>query len=232
MFDFSAEPSEEIPLISLDEVKQVLESGRGGFPYLCDLFGMSLNTKDAIDDYSHAGRIQIETLPFDQQQEHPDIDGTMRSTGNEYGPNNAQRQINNRGPLCRITQSAAEGGLHTFLEFSTGNIFTVVLKILNPYTEDIGMIALWERELTSGMLRFGAITSIGRGRVEVLNDSTYEFYVLPQSTELSKFPKMISVASHNDILSDIWNSFKIDWNAETKTVYLNSLQNAVKKTEN
>ena len=156
----------------------------------------------------------------------------MKSAGNEYGPNNALRQITNRGPLCRITQSAAEGGLHTFLEFSTGNIFTVVLKILNPYREDIGLLALWERELVAGMIRFGAITSIGRGRVKVQDDSTHEFYTLSQSIELSKYPGLTLVTSYNDELSDLWNYYQIDWNQETKNVYLNSLQNALKIKEN
>ncbi len=115
--------------------------------------------------------MKIEIEPFNSiGNEKPVMDGEFRSNGNQYGPDNAKLHIKTRNPLDRVTQSAKEGGLHSFLEFSPGQELNVTISIRDPQPFDYKLLECWEKEIEEGMIRFGGLTGIGRGRVSFINN--------------------------------------------------------------
>ena len=131
------------------------------------LFGsaVQLSYADLAKDYSRAGSLRIKVEPFEGIHARPDMDGTW-NTANEYGPNNARRHIKPRNPLDRVTQAAVETGLHNFLEFSKGQSFKVTFTIRNAVEKgDESLLNWWKDEINEGMIRFGGVTGIGRGRM-------------------------------------------------------------------
>ncbi|MBI4687717.1 MAG: hypothetical protein HY756_08030 [Nitrospirae bacterium] len=134
------------------------------------LFGFVVKTCDKkLDEkYTCAGRLIIEVSPLVGNYPQPDVDGTWNNNinnPNNYGPTNAKRHIKTRNPLDRITNAAKEKGLHSGLEFSKGQSFTVRLTVENPTDFDRELIDWWCNEINTGMIRFGGLSSIGRGRV-------------------------------------------------------------------
>ena len=136
---------------------------------ILSLFGFAINTADRElnKKYTSAGRLGIEVEPFNGNHPLPDVHGTWNNAGNDYGPSNAGRHIKTRNPLDRTTNSAKEGGLHSGLEFSKGQSFNVTLIVENPTDFDRRLIDYWCSEINNGIIRFGALSSIGRGRVKV-----------------------------------------------------------------
>lgn len=136
---------------------------------ILSLFGFVVNTENkTIDEkYTCAGRLTIDVSPFKGNYLIPEVDGTWSSSGNIYGPTNAKRHIKTRNPLDRITNAAKETGLHSGLEFSKGQTITVTLTIEKPTDFDKQLIDCWCNEINNGMIRFGGLTSIGRGRVKM-----------------------------------------------------------------
>ena len=154
---------------------------------ILSLFGFVVKTRDkSLDEkFTCAGRLTIDVSPFAGNQTNPDVDGTWLSdvnNPNDYGPTNVNRHIKTRNPLDRITNAARETGLHSGLEFSKGQAFTVTLIVVAPkkkkdsgqagMTEDREqnefdkrLIDWWCNEINTGMIRFGGLSSIGRGRV-------------------------------------------------------------------
>ena len=147
-------------------VRQALKERSLGYQLVASLFGLALDTREEGAQLANAGRMQVETGRFDEAAVHPiAANGTV--VQGKVGPANARRQMAVRSPVDRLTHATKEGGLHHFLEFSRGQTFTVDLSILNPQGSDVGLISLWVRELNEGLLRIGALASIGRGRVAV-----------------------------------------------------------------
>ncbi|GEM_PF-1094985 len=136
---------------------------------ILSLFGFAINTVDRElnKKYTCAGRLNIEADPFNGNHPLPDVHGTWNNAGNDYGPSNAGRHIKTRNPLDRITNSAKEGGLHSGLEFSKGQSFNVTLTVENLTDFDRRLIDYWCSEINNGMIRFGALSSVGRGRVRL-----------------------------------------------------------------
>ena len=132
---------------------------------IASLFGQALDTRAEVE-LSNAGRLRIETDPFEDAQAQPIfVNGDPTSV--QSGPANVQRQLTVRNPLDRVSHASRDGGLHHFLEFRRGASFGLRLTVLNPSGYDIGLVTLWRRELEAGMLRLGALCSIGRGRVSI-----------------------------------------------------------------
>ncbi len=150
-----------------------LQASRG-WQWMKNLFGMAADEsrQDAVR-HSQSGRLRIETRLNGGRDESPEafkkhlIHGTWAAGACKPGSRLGKMIITPRSPLCRITQAAKQGGLHYFMELDKGNTIDVTLRILNPDPEDIGMLAFWEQEIQSGMLRFGGLTAIGRGRMNL-----------------------------------------------------------------
>lgn len=134
------------------------------------LFGFTVSTGDEKLDkeYNKAGRLTVKTEPFNETALRPYVDGeNWKANNNDYGPAYAKRHVKPRNPLDRITNAAKKGGLHNFLEFSKGQTFKTAIIVKNATDFDNDLIEWWEKEINKGMLRFGALSSIGRGRVSV-----------------------------------------------------------------
>ena len=113
--------------------------------------------------------------------------------------------------------SSKEGGLHHFLEFCKGETFSVTIRVLNPMASDLGIISVWRREINDGMLRFGALASMGRGRVRVDDDlnangkTSYQLWINPGApaiTGLEHFQKAAS-ANADEALAGLWDAYTL-----------------------
>jgi len=164
---------------NIHKIEEALESNPG-LELALDCFGMAVEEPDRVEgNISQAGRMKVEALPLEIESEKPWVQGNdWKPEESRFGPQNVCRHISVRGPVDRITHAAKEGGLHYFLEFSPNQTFDVVLRVVNPEPVHLGLIALWEREIDTGILRVGGLTSIGRGRLRVEN-SQHDLFAFP-----------------------------------------------------
>ena len=195
---------------NIHKIKEALESNPG-LELALDFFGMAVEEPDRIEDsISQAGRIKVEVLPLEKESEKPWVQGNdWKPEESRFGPQNVCRHISVRGPVDRITHAAREGGLHYFLEFSPNQTFDVVLRVVNPEPVHLGLIALWEREIDTGILRVGGLTSIGRGRLRVENNQ-HDLFALPGykgSWELESASDQ--QIRPDDILMQLWKTYPI-----------------------
>ena len=201
-----ANDEEEGTLQYLSDIREALADRRNGYEVVASLFGLSADTRDETMP-SNAGRLRVETERF-RGVDVTTIDAggaTMQAT---EGPQNAHQQMRVRNPLDRMTHSSKDGGLHHFLEICRGETFTVRMSILNPQDWDIGLLGLWGRELDDGMLRFGALSSIGRGRVSIA-EQNYTLWRRPNApalTGLVHFERQ-EAAQDGDALSGIFQAY-------------------------
>jgi CRISPR/Cas system CSM-associated protein Csm3 (group 7 of RAMP superfamily) len=70
-----------------------------------------------------------------------------------------------RSPIDRITQAVYSTGPHSVLEISSGAEFYIQIQIENPSEMDMKLVNGLIGDMDLGMLRFGGLTSNGRGRV-------------------------------------------------------------------
>ncbi len=165
----------------LAALDRALDAGYRSYDLLFSLFGQVADsrTEDRRLE-ANAGRLRVYVEPFaGANLRGVDSSGAIMTVTD--GPDNVQRHMAVRGPLDRVTQAAREGGLHHFLEFSKGTSFRVTLRISNPTAVDLGLISLWRREMNEGLLRLGALASIGRGRVSI-QEEAYHLWLGPRSS--------------------------------------------------
>jgi hypothetical protein len=145
---------------------------------ILNLFGFAIEgaKKEISEKYTRSGRLTIRVGCFDFDQAMPSVDGAdwNLSATNDFGPNNVARHIKPRNPLDRITHAAKEGGLHNFLEFSKGQKLhlTIEVRKSDKAEQDLfdqKLLKRWESEINSGVIRFGGLTGIGRGRAKVIS---------------------------------------------------------------
>jgi len=199
----------------INNLRQKLEGQRNAYELIGSLFGLAFESLAHADDAGNAGRLQIETERFANTTARPiSINGTV-SQG-LAGPNNARRQMTVRNPLDRVSHASKKnGGLHHFLEFCQGETFAVNLTILNPRDCDLGLLSLWKREMEYGLLRLGALSNIGRGRVSfVKKEESYTLWERPGASvldNLEHFNKDEDLPENikNDILVGFWQSYHL-----------------------
>lgn len=198
------------------DVKHVIgeiENDHNGYALIAHLFGFSIKNEGSSENWGHKGRIEFQTGPFSKDIVKPKIVGDYDESGTVFGPKNSTRQIKQRGPVDRITHGAKEGGLHTFLEFATGQSFDVIMRIINPKPKDVGLLALWKREINDGMIRFGAVSSIGRGKVTIMPAKEEYYLYAPQSSAemLKGFQISTSKPTENDdVMGSIWQCYSLN----------------------
>lgn len=200
------DPEEKKQKAYLKIVQEALDDPTSGYGLMANLFGLAFETRKAAKEMAHAGRLRVQTEKFANAQARPiAINGVLEE--GMVGPRNANRQMTVRNPLDRMTHASKEGGLHHFLEFCAGETFLVRLNILNPKAQDLGLFSLWARELNEGMLRFGALASIGRGRVAIAEQS----YRLWQRANLSPLADFTPVSNEtsNDVLAGLWREYEL-----------------------
>lgn len=204
-------PKEDIDAMTIHKtcVRQGLAQRDTGCELIASLFGIAADEGEA-DMPSNAGRLHIETERFTGTRLRP-VDVSGVSMASSDGPDNVHREMPVRNPLDRVTHSSRDGGLHRFLEVACGEIFKVHLRIINPLDCDLGLLGLWVRELNEGMLRFGALSSIGRGRME-MRHQIYELWHRANAPTLQGHEllgdEMIGNRP-NDILSGLWKCWAI-----------------------
>ena len=148
-----------------------------GWKLVQNLFGIAADTDDPeLEKESVAGRLcvrvgNLEKLTPEQFKENL-IHGNFKQGGFNPGSTHGKMAVTTRNPLDRVTKAAKKGGLHSFMELAPGNRFTVVLDIANPKPADIGFAAFWEQAVNTGLLRFGGLTSSGRGRLNILKEGS------------------------------------------------------------
>ncbi|MDD1762122.1 MAG: RAMP superfamily CRISPR-associated protein [Methanothrix sp.] len=180
-----------------------------GCELIASLFGLA--AYDGEENLpSNAGRLHIETERFAGENLRPvDVSGIRMATSD--GPDNVRREMPVRNPLDRMTHASRDAGLHRFLEVASGEKFKVHLRIVNPLDCDIGLLGLWVRELNYGMLRIGALSSIGRGRMEVQKQKygLWRRANAPRLQEQDRFSDETDGNLPNDILSGLWKCHTI-----------------------
>ncbi len=208
---------------SLKQYAKIQKSDRPKLPKhlknICCLFGFVVSTGDkSLDkEFTRVGRLTIDVLPFQENQTKPDVDGLGENIGNIYGPANAKRHIKTRNPLDRITNAAKEGGLHSLLEFSKGQSFKVTLTIGNPEDFDKQLIGWWCNEINAGIIRFGGLCSIGRGRVtaQEVNDVKNKGQTITSLADLGKIVdkaklKPNNIKQHSPMQNQEWYDKKLN----------------------
>ncbi len=202
------DPEEKKQKAYLRKIKAALSDPRSGYRLVTSLFGLAFETREVAKDLAHAGRLRIETEKFAHAHAKPIAINGILADG-EVGPHNANRQMTVRNPLDRMTHASKEGGLHHFLEFCAGENFTAQLSILNPQSSDIGLISLWVREINDGMLRIGALSNLGRGRVAV-TDQSYGLWQRPGAPKLNGFEHFVTAKNNSDdVLAGLWQNYKL-----------------------
>ena len=184
-----------------------------GFRLVWDLFGGVIGGDDkAAGQKLRAGRLSCVTEPLNGKSEKPFVQGQdwHQGAGGSFGPDNAIRHLTVRGPLDRITQAAKSGGLHQFVELSPGQSFKVSFRVANPRPEHLGLFALWQREIDSGMLRMGGLSSIGRGRMTV---ETASYVLAGKKGCLADFEAFQGSETVSDLFSDFWDIRRLFVNA-------------------
>jgi hypothetical protein len=192
-----------------------------GCELIASLFGLAADEGETATP-SNAGRLHIETERFCGTGFRPvDVSGVSMIPAE--GPDNVCREMAVRTPLDRMTHASHDTGLHRFLEVARGEAFKVRLRIINPLDCDLGLLGLWVRELNAGMLRIGALASIGRGRMEV-RQQTYELWRRANAPLLQGYTHLGAEADgnrQNDILAGLWKCYPIAPEALLKfTAYL------------
>jgi len=188
----------------IPRLKSIIESEDAGFSLITNLFGISIDPDDSLD-FAHASCIRFQTRPFSNGDFRPNIAGHL-AENNVYGPDNAAFQIKERSPIDRITQGSKDGGLHTYLEFSPGQSFDVIIDIVNPKKEYLGLISLWEREINDGEILFGALKSNSRGQFKITRKS-HRFFSSSADNNIS----IRSIKSeYADIMNILWETYSLD----------------------
>lgn len=190
--------------------RKLLEEKRDGWYDVLTLFGSAFDVNPQDEHpLTWAGRLrlQVEIL----------IGGgakTIDALGQKFSvePGNMDGHVTVRNPIDRVSMSAKEGGLHFALEMSKGERFKVKMCILNPGGTDGRMLNLWREDLEDGFIRFGGLTSQGRGRVKMIDDD-YRLYVSQTS---SLYPKLLA-GNRADLAADsflkgIWRGVKLERN--------------------
>lgn len=195
--------------IKAELVGRALADPKSGYQVVASLFGQALNT-EGEDNLSLAGRLAVTIKDLSGQVAKPfSFNGITDGSKEFNGPKNARQQVTVRNPLDRVTHASKEGALHQFMEFCKGETFSINLKIANPRPADLGFLSVLYREINAGMLRFGALSSIGRGRVKIEESSKCDLWLA------NYFDKSIFGSIHpnserqSDILSELWEQYEI-----------------------
>lgn len=187
-----------------------LQKRSNGYELIASLFGLAADTQPTRELPSNAGRLGIEADKIlNAHLRAVDVGGSPMHSDN--GPENINRHMTVRNPLDRITHASKKGGLHHFLEFCRGQEFKLRLIIRNPQNSDIGLLYFWRQDIDLGLLRLGALASIGRGRVSI-QEQSYTLWQrpnVPLMTGIEHFqaPSDDNSTEPGEILAGFWSCY-------------------------
>lgn len=194
---------------TMKEALRVAEDTENYWHDILSLFGSAYDLNPGKDtSLTWSGRLQINTIRLNGTQNKLCVGSAPRSS-DAVAPDNIKRHINIRTPMDRVTMAARSGGLHSGLEMSEGETFAIEFRILNPKPLDLKILKLWMRDINAGFLRFGGLTSQGRGRVSISADN-YRLYAV-KNTDL--FAKLRSFGkpdiSKGTLFENLWVGVKL-----------------------
>lgn len=227
-------------LKQISEAREYVEDTGHNWHHILSLFGnafdLTFEELEQLDEFEKldkleeketmtwAGRLKVHST-IKQLSKHG-IDGITTEHMPPNAPENIQRHINVRNPLDRMTMAAKNQGLHHTLEMSSGQEFEVELHILNPKPKDIEILVLWEDDINDGFLRFGGLTSQGRGRCEI-SQAVYKLYASHTSVFAGHIASVKEQGTkEDDILDGFWTGVSLTKD-ELSTVF----ENIVKSTQ-
>ncbi|MEI7818431.1 MAG: RAMP superfamily CRISPR-associated protein [Desulfuromonadales bacterium] len=150
--------------------------------HVLSLFGSAYDLNPGNDTpLTWSGRLRINAVRLNGMQ-HNQCAGVAAGSPDFVAPDNIKCHITTRTPMDRVTMAARSGGLHSGIEMSEGEKFTIEFRIFNPRPLDLKILKLWMRDINTGFLRFGGLTSQGRGRVSIFSEN-YRLYAA-KNTEL------------------------------------------------
>ena len=179
-----------------------------GLLLVMDVFGRASDNPEEGGMQPSQGRLFVEVKPFSQEGGKLYQQGRWKDNRQDFGPDNICRHIWVRGPVDRITHAAKHGGLHQFLEFSPGQNLSMRFRLVNPEPEHVDLIWLWAARINDGTLRFGGLSSIGRGRMQVEN-VTMHYHTLDKSLPDGFKGIANPEPDARDVLSGVFQSFVI-----------------------
>jgi len=160
----------------MKQAREQFEGAKNHWVDILSLFGSAFDVNPGKDDpLTWSGRMRITTQMLNGD-ENKAFDGIVPGNLESDSPANMKRHVNVRNPIDRVTMAAKQGGLHFGLEMSEGQQFQADFHILNPKPNDIKLLNLWCNDINEGFIRFGGLTSQGRGRA-VIEAEKYQLYL-------------------------------------------------------
>lgn len=219
---------------------ELVTDKNSGWPYIINLFGYALDTGDETavppnvpkPEPGRAGRLRFSGGKLNDNYQNPRVQGEWKKgVDHKWDPPNARRHVKMRNPLDRITMASKDGGLHSFIEFAPDMEFSIKIELRQPELRDLLMFAVCRHEIEEGMIRFGALSAAGRGRVSVLDSSSNKIYVMKnQSVEFqNKFKAVIleQTALMDEAIDTFFDCYAIDLNPDKLADVLNSRKREV-----
>ena len=193
------------------------------------LFGIAYDLNPGVNDpLIWSGRLEMGAVELPIQEYTPEYyrydESDEGKKMNVIAPKNIKQNLKTRSPLDRITMAARSGGLHSSIEMSEEQHFTLEFRILNPKPNDLRILKLWKRDLDAGFIRFGGLTSQGRGKVNVVDD-VYSLYAAI-NTPLAEVIRKVGTEEIAQEFDSIWTGAKLDFNtllSEDIMVTLNAI---------
>jgi len=174
------------------------------------LFGIAYDLNPGVDEpLIWSGRLEIGSVMLPDGEGKADGFRYEASEVNACAPKNISIHTKNRSPLDRVTMAAKSGGLHSGIEMSEGQTFTLEFRIHNPVPNDIRILKLWNRDIDAGFIRFGGLTSQGRGKVRIESDSYSLFAAC--NTPLGKVIGELDKQEIANELAGIWTGAELDF---------------------
>ncbi len=174
------------------------------------LFGIAYDLNPGVDEpLIWSGRLEIGSVTL------PDGEGKTEgfqyeaSEVNACAPRNIDKNIKTRSPLDRVTMAAKKGGLHSVIEMSEGQTFTLEFRIVNPRQNDLKIVRLWKRDIDAGFIRFGGLSSQGRGKVKIVSDA-YSLYAACHTPLGKAIGGLRKSEISNDEFAGIWTGAEFD----------------------
>ncbi len=188
----------------MQKARTYLEDSKNRWRDVHSLFGIVYDLQaNHNDPLTWAGRLRL-TTKIAGEAASKFIDASGKKIKCEGGPQNIAGHVSVRNPLDRVTVAAKEGGLHFGLEMSEEQCFHVDFHILNFRSTDSELLDLWCQDIDAGFLRFGGLTSQGRGRVQ-LSSERYQFFASPVSPLFDEVKKLGALDLSKDLLfGGIW----------------------------
>jgi CRISPR/Cas system CSM-associated protein Csm3 (group 7 of RAMP superfamily) len=196
----------------MSEAKEAVENDQNYWHDILSLFGIAYDLNPGVDDsLIWSGRLDMGSVKLPEGEGKTDGFRYEASEVNACAPRNIDKHIKTRSPLDRVTMAAKSGGLHSGIEMSEGQTFTLEFRIVNPRPNDLKILKLWKRDIDAGFIRFGGLSSHGRGKVKIVSD-TYSLYAACH-TPLGKAIRDLGKQEIAQDLAGIWTGVDLDLNS-------------------